>query len=273
MTLEPFTAARKIHRRCRRCGDGGHDARTCTAASVLLAGVETSLCNRCGAVPASAGKKRCDRCREYMTQRSTALKAKRLARNLCERCGKNPPREGHQTCECASAYDQARKERLFAEGACVECGEVREDPGRKLCSACSNYYANRAAAKRDAHKADSRLCPRCGDTKKLETQSKWCDGCKQKLREAGQRLKSEVLKAYGGVCQCCAESNPNFLTIDHVEGGGTKHRDSISGKIYRWLKARKFPPGFQVLCFNCNCGRAVNGGICPHALVRAQGNQ
>jgi hypothetical protein len=22
--------------------------------------------------------------------------------------------------------------------------------------------------------------------------------------------------------------------------------------------------GFQVLCWNCNCGRAFNNGICPH---------
>jgi hypothetical protein len=25
-----------------------------------------------------------------------------------------------------------------------------------------------------------------------------------------------------------------------------------------------FPPGFQLLCSNCNHGRARNGGICPH---------
>ncbi len=25
-----------------------------------------------------------------------------------------------------------------------------------------------------------------------------------------------------------------------------------------------FPPGFRVLCYNCNCGRNHNKGICPH---------
>ena len=24
------------------------------------------------------------------------------------------------------------------------------------------------------------------------------------------------------------------------------------------------PDTIQILCFNCNCGRARNGGICPH---------
>jgi hypothetical protein len=29
-----------------------------------------------------------------------------------------------------------------------------------------------------------------------------------------------------------------------------------------------FPAGFQVLCFNCNQGRRLNHGVCPH--VEAQ---
>ena len=35
--------------------------------------------------------------------------------------------------------------------------------------------------------------------------------------------------------------------------------------IYIWLKNNNFPEGFQVLCFNCNCGKARNKGICPHS--------
>jgi hypothetical protein len=34
--------------------------------------------------------------------------------------------------------------------------------------------------------------------------------------------------------------------------------------FYMWLIRRGFPVGFQVLCFNCNIGRSMNGGICPH---------
>lgn len=25
-----------------------------------------------------------------------------------------------------------------------------------------------------------------------------------------------------------------------------------------------FPPEYQIQCFNCNLGRARNGGVCPH---------
>jgi hypothetical protein len=31
-----------------------------------------------------------------------------------------------------------------------------------------------------------------------------------------------------------------------------------------------YPPDFEILCFNCNCGKAVNGGICPHEALRAE---
>lgn len=85
-------------------------------------------------------------------------------------------------------------------------------------------------------------------------------------------LRAEMIAAYGGKCVCCGESNPRFLTIDHVDGGGTKHRRSIgwSGNgIFAHLKKLGWPQeGYQLLCFNCNCGRAFNGGVCPH--VQAQ---
>ena len=83
------------------------------------------------------------------------------------------------------------------------------------------------------------------------------------------RLKLEVFSAYGGECACCGENNPIFLSIDHIKGGGTKHRNSISKNsigLYRWLRKNNYPPGFQVLCFNCNRAKHFNG-TCPHQLA------
>jgi hypothetical protein len=34
------------------------------------------------------------------------------------------------------------------------------------------------------------------------------------------------------------------------------------------LRKNGFPEGFQVLCANCNIGRHINGGICPHESNR-----
>lgn len=79
------------------------------------------------------------------------------------------------------------------------------------------------------------------------------------------KCKNLVLDHYGKKCVCCGETNLKFLTIDHINGGGTKHRKKIKGeKITTWLCKNNFPKGFQVLCFNCNWGKHINGGICPH---------
>lgn len=82
------------------------------------------------------------------------------------------------------------------------------------------------------------------------------------------QLKIDAINHYGGKCVCpkCAIADVRFLTIDHINNDGNLHRKHIGNKIvfYQWLKNNKYPEGFQVMCFNCNCGRNINGGICPH---------
>ena len=82
-----------------------------------------------------------------------------------------------------------------------------------------------------------------------------------------QTLRRAAMDAYGGrFCKCCGETIERFLTIDHMNGGGIQHRKELGGgqKLYPWLQRNNYPEGFQILCFNCNCGRYLNGGICPH---------
>lgn len=92
----------------------------------------------------------------------------------------------------------------------------------------------------------------------------------KKRKIVRDKVKKEVFNAYGGAkCVCCGEDEIKFLTIDHiVDKYGATHRREIKVgcgyQFYLWLKKNKYPPEFQVLCFNCNCGRSVNGGICPH---------
>jgi hypothetical protein len=83
------------------------------------------------------------------------------------------------------------------------------------------------------------------------------------------RLKHEAILAYGGYrCACpgCTETDPMFLTIDHVnDDGHVQRRQGLTGlTLFRWLQKNNYPPGYRVLCFNCNLGRYRNGGICPH---------
>lgn len=88
----------------------------------------------------------------------------------------------------------------------------------------------------------------------------------QRSKDWRVKLKAEVYSHYGDRCACCGEANPMFLTLDHVNGGGYQHRKTVGGGLGMLLDIRKrgFPPEFQVLCFNCNQGRQLNGGICPH---------
>lgn len=79
----------------------------------------------------------------------------------------------------------------------------------------------------------------------------------------------EFVAAYGGRCFCCGETEPMFLSIDHVNGGGLLHRKAAGmygTNFYRWLKKNGFPKkGLRLACLNCNLGRQRNGGVCPHA--------
>ncbi len=78
-------------------------------------------------------------------------------------------------------------------------------------------------------------------------------------------LRVQVIEKYGSICKCCGESEIDFLSIDHINGGGTQHRKKIGlAAMYQWLRRHNFPEGFQVLCMNCNWGRSRNGGNCPH---------
>ena len=84
--------------------------------------------------------------------------------------------------------------------------------------------------------------------------------------------KKDVLDAYGCKCVCCGEKEITFLTIDHIHGNGNNERRSlgIQGGVafYRFLRKSDYPKGYQVLCFNCNSGKHLNGGICPHNFER-----
>lgn len=83
------------------------------------------------------------------------------------------------------------------------------------------------------------------------------------------------LRAYGGDpprCACCGETELAFLTIDHIAGDGTAHRNQLEAMegrrmagyvFYRWLEKNGFPPGLQCLCWNCNVAKRTYRA-CPH---------
>ena len=93
------------------------------------------------------------------------------------------------------------------------------------------------------------------------------NACNLRLR---QRDKELCFLAYGGyLCVCCGETIPLLLTLDHIKGGGRKHRRKTKGHLYRWVVKHNFPEGmFQVLCWSCNAGKHFNSGVCPHEEIQ-----
>lgn len=95
------------------------------------------------------------------------------------------------------------------------------------------------------------------------------------LRRRNQRVKLKVLDAYGCKCAQCEETNPNRLTLDHINDDGNEHRRRLGKNgatgttLYRDVHRRGCPPGeVQVLCWNHNLAklrRALKVGTTPAA--------
>lgn len=78
-------------------------------------------------------------------------------------------------------------------------------------------------------------------------------------------LKDGIFDHYGRTCECCGEGRWEFLTIDHINGGGTKHRKVLGGgtSFFKWLRDNNYPPEYRILCINCNFSMG-RFGYCPH---------
>lgn len=177
---------------------------------------------------------------------------------------------------------QAEKSRRLsrkwkAEGRCSHCSGPRDNQLYAYCTPCrlKTGSARRTLIK---SRVDVGLCTRCGKHV-IEPGFKDCAACSkrnyayqsgrpEKRRAYYRATKAAVFAAYGGRCACCGESEPLFLCIDHINNNGAQHRRELNMRggtsMYTWLKARGFPPGYRLLCQNCNVGRQLNGGICPH---------
>lgn len=94
-------------------------------------------------------------------------------------------------------------------------------------------------------------------------------------RKRNAQIRDEAFAAYGGYrCVCCGETEPLFLSLDHIENDGGEFRKNELGvrtaagvHTYRWLKRNGWPPAVQVLCMNCQHGKRMNKGTCPHGNV------
>lgn len=162
--------------------------------------------------------------------------------------------------------DHCRRQRKKTPGICRSCGKKSGQYTR--CANCRKIARN-SYRKFYCSRRANKLCISCS---KPASKFAYCTNCKIKHSESQKasrrRLKEEVFSHYGMSCACCGESELVFLQIDHIHNDGSRHRKLVpSSQLYKWLKKKGFPPGFQTLCANCN--QAKRFGECPHQKRKA----
>ena len=139
---------------------------------------------------------------------------------------------------------------------CIRCGKRKP---------ISEFGKNKRL--KDGYKSH---CKDCGNKYNCEWAKRRRKNVNRAVKKYYHKLRLEILIHYGGnppKCACCGESHIEFLTLDHIHGGGNKERKKYSkgGSYGLWLHLRKsnFPEGYRVLCMNCNHSIG-HYSYCPH---------
>lgn len=90
---------------------------------------------------------------------------------------------------------------------------------------CKNCKANEAAPEHS-------LCRKCSySANKAAKKYYWADHERGKAiqRKYRERLRDAAFEAYGGAfCKCCGNTWRECLQMDHINGGGNKHLESLN---------------------------------------------
>ena len=120
------------------------------------------------------------------------------------------------------------------------------------------FFCEACGFKFDSRNPNAKYCAECRDTR---------------THEYRDRVRADFITAYGGKCACCGETEPKFLSLDHIHGGGNKHRRETgrSGwRLWKLLRDLDYPQDeYQLLCYNCNMVKGMHGE-CPHETRRKE---
>ena len=160
---------------------------------------------------------------------------------------------------------------------CGRCnGRLHPDDVGRICLSCKFYVmlwraANPDQKKKDDEKRWAKHRERLLMEKIAWQKTEHGKRVRARLnRESNNRLRAEMIVAYGGGCSCCGERRPEFLALDHCNGGGREERRKCGGTqgILRRLKREGWPKGdYTVLCHSCNMAKQFYGK-CPHQAER-----
>lgn len=186
-------------------------------------------------------------------------------RQYCDACREKRPASMRGATPCQMAWRERNKERLKAERK-AKLDAIKADP--EAYEQLKAKWRERWKKQKDAGKT-----PNKEHLKRYVTQ--WRkenrDYINRKNKFKRRQERQQVLDHYGKVCACCGEWRYEFLSIDHIDGGGNKHRNELkqkgelkkAGRMHDWLRKNNYPEGFRVLCHNCNQARGLYG-YCPH---------
>src|SRR5215469_5890297 len=141
---------------------------------------------------------------------------------------------------------------------CGRCGEEKE---------ATSQFFGRNVKQPDALEPTCKLCRRQtrwdNRQKYIEYHRRYLEGHKDTVQAWRVKIRAEMVAAYGGACACCGETEPDFLTLDHI-GGLTPENHPWNPKrrgssIYGKLKKLGWPKLYRLLCWNCNCASRWTG--------------
>ena len=175
---------------------------------------------------------------------------------------------------CRNCENEIRNEknRKLNESKIIEHKKKREqwlfpEPGKKRCTKCyevkllDKFYINPYGGPRS-------LCIDCQQLSEKKYRKEHGQSLMIYRRNLRAKRKLQVLVHYGGripSCACCGEENLEFLAIDHIHGGGSRERKKVGTgfSFFQFLIDSNFPPGYRVLCHNCNMSYGLYG-YCTH---------
>ena len=182
--------------------------------------------------------------------------------NKCLNCGKEINNKKFCSRSCSAIFNNNISKRKKKEK------EEYNPNSLKVCNICllekkkSEFYLNVGCCKEC-------YCRKRRDNPKTKISGKIYKEKNKELLFSYQKsravfLKMKFLEMYGKKCSCCGESEYEFLTIDHIIPRTYENRNETGVKAYFKAISEYKPDLYQVLCYNCNCGR--RHGICPHKL-------
>lgn len=196
----------------------------------------------------------------------------------CPKCHTLRKQSSKSCPACQRRRSAEVRRRCTQAGTCTSCKKRSAVEGQTICQTCKDYkkqphvkerlYRNR----RDwiARQKVKGICSQCGARPLTNGGHKVCASCRQRGQRYRQSVVEDVIQHYGGKCACCGEAAREFLTIDHIGGGGGVHRRSVRGHVYKAIQREGYPSTYRVLCMNCNFALGIHGH-CPHEAIAATG--